>query len=61
MPKGVTYNQTQADQAEAIADALNKSGGITVTGGGDANAVNQQSQITLEEAIRDRIIPPLMA
>lgn len=26
MPKGVTYNQTQANQAEAIADAIKSSG-----------------------------------
>ncbi len=46
MPKGVTYNQTQADQAEAIADALKNSGGIPVTGGGgDASAANQQTHI----------------
>ncbi|MBW4674670.1 MAG: hypothetical protein KME52_11770 [Desmonostoc geniculatum HA4340-LM1] len=46
MPKGVTYNQTQAGQAEAIADALKNSGGIPVTGGGgDASATNQQTQI----------------
>jgi hypothetical protein len=30
MPKGVTYNQTQYDQAEAIADAL-KALGVPVT------------------------------
>jgi hypothetical protein len=49
MPKGVTYNQTQYDQAEAIADALKASGGS----GGDATAANQQTQIQNFGAISD--------
>ncbi|MFN6460855.1 MAG: hypothetical protein RMZ41_003280 [Nostoc sp. DedVER02] len=61
MPKGVTYNQSQSDQAEAIADALKNSGGIPVIGGGggggndDASATNQTTQIERETEIRDRI------
>ncbi|ABA24668.1 hypothetical protein Ava_D0003 [Trichormus variabilis ATCC 29413] len=37
MPKGVTYNQTQANQAEAIADAFIEKGlGVGTGGGGTA-------------------------
>lgn len=61
MPLGVTYSASQQQLAEAIVDEMIRrgvgSGGGSGGGGtGDASALNQTSQITLETAIRDRLI-----